>query len=120
MTRSARSLAGMLITMGLLHFAVPKPFDGIVPRWMPGSRRGWTYLSGVAEIGVGVAVTRTGTRRAGGLAAAALFLAVFPANVQMALESGHRSALYRTIVWARLPLQLPLIRWALRASRDPR
>lgn len=106
--------------MGTLHFVAPEPFDGIVPRWLPGPRRLWTYLSGIAEIGVGVAVTDRRTRRAGGLAAAALFVAVFPANLQMALDSGRRSRTYRTIVWGRLPLQLPLVAWALRASRDPR
>ena len=59
-------------------------------------------------------------RRWGGLAAAALFVAVFPANVQMALAWRDRPLPYRAAAWARLPLQVPLIAWALRASRDPR
>lgn len=60
------------------------------------------------------------SRRAGGLAAAALFAAIFPANVQMAVDWRHKALPYRLLAWSRLPLQLPLIVWALRASRDPR
>ena len=114
----AHALAGVLVGMGLLHFVAPELFDAIVPRSLPGPRRRWTYLSGVAELGVGVAVALPGTRRFGGLAAAALFVAVFPANVRMALDSRGGSLAYRAAVWARLPLQVPLVRWALRASRD--
>jgi uncharacterized membrane protein len=57
-----------------------------------------------------VAVPRT--RRVGGWATAALFVVVFPANVQMALDSGDASGWYRTAVWARVPLQVPLVLWA--------
>ena len=59
-------------------------------------------------------------RRWGGLAAAALFVGVFPANVQMALAWRDKPLPYRALVWGRLRLQIPLIAWALRASRDPR
>ena len=116
----ARSLAGMLAATGVLHIVAPKQFDTIVPRWLPGPRRHWTYLSGAAELGVAAAVAAARTRRWGGLAAAALFVAVFPANVQMALAWRTKPLPYRAAAWARLPLQVPLIVWALRASRDRR
>ena len=116
----ARSLAGMLAATGVLHIVAPKQFDTIVPRWLPGPRRRWTYLSGAAELGVAAAVAAARTRRWGGLVAAALFVAVFPANVQMALAWRTKPLPYRAAAWARLPLQIPLIAWALRASRDPR
>ena len=116
----ARSLAEMLAATGVLHIVAPKQFDTIVPRWLPGPRRRWTYLSGAAELGVAAAVAAARTRRWGGLAAAALFVGVFPANVQMALAWRDRPLPYRAAAWARLPLQIPLIAWALRASRDPR
>ncbi|HYZ08531.1 MAG: hypothetical protein M3291_10585 [Actinomycetota bacterium] len=116
----ARSLAGMLAATGVLHFAAPEQFDAIVPRALPGSRRCWTYLSGAAELGVAAAVAAARTRRCGGLAAAALFVGVFPANVQMALAWRDRPLPYRAAAWVRLPLQVPLVAWALRASRDPR
>jgi uncharacterized membrane protein len=117
MRRDAASLATLLATMGVLHFAVPKPFDQIVPRGLPGSPRTWTYLSGVAELAVAAAVAHPRTRKAGGLAAAALFAAVFPANVKMAIDWRHTTPARRAIAFGRLPLQAPLIAWAIRVSR---
>lgn len=114
----ARSLAAMLAATGVLHFVAPKPFDAIVPRALPGPRRRWTHLSGAAELGVAAAVAAPRTRRCGGLAAAALFVGVFPANVQMPLAWRDRPLPYRAAAWGRLPLQVLLIVWALRASRD--
>ncbi len=43
-----------------------------------------------------------------------LFVAVFPANIQMAIDWRHDGPLKATVAWARLPLQLPLIWWAVR------
>lgn len=116
--RPAPTLAGMLVATGVLHFATPESFDAIVPAALPGPPRRWTYLSGAAELMVAAAVAAPRTRRLGGLAAAALFVAVFPANLQMALDWRRRPLPQRALAWGRLPLQLPLIAWALRASRD--
>jgi len=110
--RPAHLLAGALGFMGVLHFAVPKPFDGLIPKELPGSRRAWTYGSGVAELAVAAAVAAPRTRRLGGLAAAMLFLGVFPGNVKMAVDA--KTAPQRAIAWGRLPLQWPLIAWALK------
>jgi uncharacterized membrane protein len=117
MDKQALGLAGLLATSGVLHFAAPEPFDTIVPRTLPGSPRTWTYLSGVAELAVAAAVAHPRTRRLGGLAAAALFVAVFPANVKMAVDWRHASPARRAIAYGRLPLQLPLIAWARRVAR---
>ncbi len=76
----------MLAGMGALHFAVPRPFDEIVPEQLPGSARFCTLASDVAELGVAAAVAAPRTRRHGALAATALFAAVFPANIKMAVD----------------------------------
>ncbi|GIF10576.1 DoxX family protein [Actinoplanes teichomyceticus] len=117
MRRDAAGLAVLLATSGTLHFAAPRPFDRIVPRALPGSARTWTYLSGVAELAVAAAIAHPRTRRAGGLAAAALFAAVFPANVKMARDWRHTSPVRRAVAYGRLPLQAPLIAWGLRVGR---
>ena len=114
--RSHTALAGLLATAGVLHFAQPRPFDSIVPRGLPGSPRTWTHLSGVAELAVAAAVAHPRTRRAGGLAAAGLFAAVFPANVKMAVDWRHAPPLRRAIAYGRLPLQAPLVLWGLRIA----
>jgi uncharacterized membrane protein len=117
MDKQAMGLAGLLTATGVLHFAVPRPFDAIVPRSLPGSRRTWTYASGAAELVIAAAIAHPRTRRIGGLAAAALFVAVFPANVKMAVDWRHAPPARRAIAYGRLPLQLPLIAWARRVAR---
>ncbi|NML51652.1 hypothetical protein HHL19_22050 [Streptomyces sp. R302] len=114
---SARLLGGLLVGAGVAHFVVPRQFDAMVPRSLPGAPRTWTRLSGLAEIAVGAAVAHPASRRAGALAAAGLFTAVFPANVKMAYDWRHRPAPARTAALARLPLQVPLVLWALRVRR---
>jgi uncharacterized membrane protein len=116
---AAAALAGLLGVSGVGHFARPGFFDAIVPRSLPGEPRSWTYASGAAELGVAAALAVPRTRRLGGYAAAALFVAVFPANVSMALRWSGRSPRERAIAYGRLPLQVPLVVWALRIARPP-
>jgi uncharacterized membrane protein len=66
---------------------------------------------------VAAAIVYPRTRKLGGLAAAALFVGVFPANVKMAIDWRHASPAKRAIAYGRLPLQLPLIAWARRVAR---
>jgi len=110
---AARGLAGLLLGAGAGHFVVPQPFDAIVPPELPGSARMYTYVSGVAELIIGALLLFPRTRRKAGLAAAALFVAVYPANI-------HSVRLFWARPWmragaiARLPLQIPMIVAALR------
>ncbi|MFF3208591.1 hypothetical protein [Streptomyces sp. NPDC002962] len=115
MSRSERSpllLAGLLAGMGVAHFAVPRPFDAIVPRTLPGSPRAWTHASGVAELVLAAGVALPRTRRTAALAAAGLFVGVFPANVKMAWDWRHRPTPLKAAAVARLPFQVPLVLWA--------
>jgi uncharacterized membrane protein len=89
-----------------------------VPPWIPGSARFWTYASGVAEIAVGAAVATPSTRRVGATAAVGLFLAVFPANVQMAWDWRRKPWPYAAAAVGRLPLQYPMITHALRVRAE--
>ena len=113
----ATALATTLTTTGVLHLVAPAPFDKIVPRSLPGTPRFWTLASGIAELGVAAAIVAPRTRRLGAAAAAVLFVAVFPANVKMARDWSDRPLPVRAVAWARLPLQLPLIGWALAVRR---
>ncbi len=107
-------LAGLLVGAGVTHFARPEFYDALVPPLLPGSTRAWVYGSGVVEAAAGAAVALPRTRRHGALAAAALFVAVFPGNVYMAVEPGE---VPRWAALARLPLQIPLVLWALQVAR---
>lgn len=112
----ARGLAGLLLGAGIGHFVWPKPFDLIVPPELPGSARAYTYVSGVAEIAVGALLMAPRTRRRAGLAAAALFAAVYPANIH-SVRLFWANAWLRAGAIARLPLQIPMIVAALRVWR---
>lgn len=114
-TASPYLLAALLAGAGVTHFLKPGLYDPIVPHALPGPARAWTYASGVAELGVAAAVAVPGTRKRGALAAALLFVAVFPANVQMAVDAHTVSE--KVIAYARLPLQVPLVVWAWKVSR---
>ena len=118
--RSARLLAGLLATAGATHFLQPKLYDAIVPKSLPGSPRTWTRASGVAELALAAAVALPATRRAGGLLTAGPFVAVFPANVKMAYDWRHRPTALKAAAYGRLPVQVPLVLWALKVSRSAR
>jgi len=115
--RSTTALAALLTTTGVLHLVAPGPFDGIVPRSLPGTPRFWTLVSGAAELAVAAAVATPPTRRTGATAAAALCGAVCPANVKMARDWSDRPLPARLVAYGRLPLQVPLVAWALAVRR---
>ncbi|SEQ11064.1 Uncharacterized membrane protein [Lentzea xinjiangensis] len=115
--RSALALAALLGLAGATHFNRPKYYDAIVPRALPGTPRQWTYASGAAELAVAAAVATPRTRRLGALAAVALFVAVFPANVKMALDFRDKSPKARALAYGRLPLQIPLVAWAWKVAK---
>ncbi|WP_194893650.1 hypothetical protein [Catenulispora pinisilvae] len=113
---SPTALAGFLAAAAVTHYVAPRPYDAMVPRSLPGSPRAWTYISGAAELAVAAAVANPGSRRRGAQAAAALFVAVFPANVKMARDWRDRPAPARVAALGRLPLQVPLVWWALKVA----
>ena len=109
-------LAGIFTVSGTTHLLRPSVFEPLVPSWLPAHRE-LVHLSGAAELlcAAGLALPRT--RRTAGLLSAALLMAVWPGNVQMALDAAreNRRPAYRLLTLARLPIQLPMIRTALRA-----
>lgn len=120
----ARALAAMFIVSGATHLVRPQVFEPIVPDSLP-YRRELVYASGIAEIACAAGMLLPRTRRVAGRASASLLVAVFPANVQMVVDAhralarkgstpARRAVQVGTL--ARLPLQVPMIRWALRAG----
>ena len=105
-------LAGAMVYAGVAHFRNPVPFVSIVPEWLPAHRE-LVAVSGFFEILGGVGLLVPPARRAAAWGLIALFIAVFPANVNMAVhdipvEGKH----FGWLLWLRLPLQAVLIAWA--------
>lgn len=113
-------LAVCIIVVGITHFIRPDQFVRIVPPELP-APLALVYISGVFEIlgGVGLLIPVVSVAAAWGLIA--LFIAVFPANINQALHSipiegiPHHPLLY----WFRLPFQAVLIAWAWWYTRHP-
>ena len=116
-SRQAYLMGAGLIATGILHFVTPKGFDSIIPDEIPVSKRALTYASGVAELAIGAGLLLPPSRRASALAAALLFVAVFPANVNTVRVFKDRPIGYRIAAIARLPLQVPMITTAVRVFR---
>lgn len=114
-SRPAVALAAMLAFTGTVHLVRPQTFDPALPDWLPGSKRAWVLGSGVAELACSALVALPRTRRRGGWVSAALFVVVFPGNVNMVATA--RTPKARAITLARLPMQVPLVVWALRVAR---
>lgn len=116
-TASPYLLAALVGGSGVLHLASPEAFERLIPPFL-GSPRAWVYASGVVEIACAAGLLHPRTRATAGLGTAGLLVAVFPGNVYMAFEPGE---VPRWLAIARLPLQVPLVLWALqvrRAARD--
>jgi uncharacterized membrane protein len=97
---------------------MPKTYDSIVPVELPGSQRFYTYASGVAELVSGAMLVSPRTRRVGALSAIAVFVAVFPANLNLVRLWREKPLVMRLGAIVRLPLQVPMITGALKVYRN--
>jgi uncharacterized membrane protein len=114
--RRIARLTVLLGGSGVLHFLAPAPYRKIVPPAFGDPAR-LVRLSGIAELGCAALLATPQTRRLGGWASAALFVAVFPANLYAVKAVGSRRAA-KAVAIARLPLQLPMISSALAVTRE--
>ena len=122
MSRSQKGLAAFFTLSGVLHFVIPRSYEAIMPPSLPRHREA-VALSGVAEIVGGLAVAHPRSRRFARWSLLALLVAVFPANIHMAVNPEQVRGLNldrvpRWALWARLPLQPLCMLWVWRATRD--
>ena len=114
-----RLFGPFFVFAGVMHFVKPDWYEAIVPPYMPASRH-IVYASGVAEIAGGLGVLHARTRPAAALWSIATLIAVFPANVHMAIHpEGFEKRVPggRRGLWARLPVQALFVAWAWAARR---
>ncbi|MDZ5811917.1 DoxX family membrane protein [Halorubrum sp. AD140] len=113
-----RVMGASYVVAGVAHFLAPDSFARAVPPEFP-RPRALVYLSGVAEILLGLGMQFDRTRRASAWGIVALLVAVFPANVHMATDDvaaefapDRLAGIARVAAWVRLPLQAVLVLWA--------
>jgi uncharacterized membrane protein len=117
--RPDRLLAAFFTAAGALHFVRPRTYERIVPDYLP-AHRDLVLASGAAELAGAAGLLFAPTRRLAGIWLALTLVAVFPANVHMALHPDRHPSIGAAVLCARLPLQPLLIWWILRATRPPR
>ena len=109
-------LAAVFAVSGVVHLVRPETYEPIMPRLVPRHRE-VIYASGVAELVCAAGLLSPRTRSAAGWASTALLLAVYPANLKMAADAARGDSTgFKAAAFARLPLQLPMIRTAYRAA----
>lgn len=123
--RSVRSwarwgLAAALVVAGLAHLVAPTPFQQHLPEWVPAAGA-LVLVTGLIEIALGAALALwKDQRRLVGIVVALYLVAVFPANVYVAVADvdvdGQPGGPYP---WIRLPFQVLFIAWALWSTRPP-
>ena len=104
-------LGGLFIGAGILHFVATPVYEKIMPGYLP-APHALVLVSGAFEIAGGVGVLVPSTRKAAAWGLVALLVAVMPANIQMAMDHATKwRNIPEWLLWARLPLQLPMIWW---------
>jgi uncharacterized membrane protein len=119
MPSKPKNAAGpVFIVAGILHFLIPKTYESIMPDYLPAHRE-LVYASGVAEAAGGAALLSKDpkVRKYGAWWLIATLVAVFPANLHMALNPERYKKIPQPLLWARLPLQLAFARMVLRAAK---
>lgn len=122
MRKVARFFAGPVMTLaGINHFVMPKVYERIIPSGLPNPRM-LVYVSGVLEILGGLGTLHPRTRRPAGWLLIATLVAVFPANVYMALNADDYPSIPggQLSLIGRLPLQALFIYWVWLATLDDR
>ena len=112
------AITGVLfIIAGVVHFIRPAMYEAIVPPQL-GHAPELVAISGIAEIAGGLGLMIPQTRRAAAWGLIALLVAVWPANIFMAVEANRFAAIAPAwLLWARVPLQIVAIWWVARISR---
>jgi uncharacterized membrane protein len=110
-------IALVFVTAGVMHFVRPGIYARIIPPFLP-FPMALVYISGVAEILGGIGVLIPSLRAWAGIGLIALLIAVFPANLYMALAPERAGfGIAPVWLWLRLPLQVVLIAWVWWATR---
>ncbi len=112
------ALALVMVVAGILHFVATDAYVSIMPDYLP-LHRELVYLSGIFEVLCGLGLLWPKTREVAGIGLILLYLAVLPANINMAVFDIQPAGFHipAILLWARLPLQLVFIYWAWRVSR---
>jgi len=108
-------LIALFMLAGINHFSYPNFYVSVVPPYLP-LRYELAYISGIFEIIGAIALLFSKTRRIAGFALILLLIAIFPANIHMAMNTESFTTCNPIIIYLRLPLHIVLILWVYWAT----
>jgi uncharacterized membrane protein len=105
--------AAFWVVAGAMHFVIPRQYEAIVPPRIARWKKECVVVSGVAEIAGGLGILHDSTRRGARWWLLATLVAVYPANIHMALHAEQFPKIPRLALWVRLPIQglFALLTW---------
>ncbi len=114
-------LTAIMVGSGVYHFAHPAPYVAMMPEALP-AHLALVYISGLAELAGGLGLILPQTRRLAAWGLVVLLVAIFPANINMAVNDIPLDGrdLPTWALWGRLPVQALFIAWAWRFTRRDR
>ena len=116
MTAGRFVMGTIYVVAGAGHFVATRVYMGIMPDYLP-AHRALVLVSGAAEMAGGLGVLVPRTRRLAAWGLVGLLIAVMPANLWMVQHPERYRFVPLWALWARLPLQLPLLWWAWHYTR---
>ncbi len=111
---AARAGAALFwVVAGTMHFVIPRQYQAIVPPSLAKWKREVVVASGIAEMAGGLAILPERTRRGARWWLLATLVAVYPANIHMALHPERFQKIPAPALWLRLPIQglFALLTW---------
>ena len=109
--------AAFWVFAGAMHFVIPRQYEAIVPPSLARWKKEVVVASGIAEIAGGVAIVPGRTRHGARWWLLATLVAVYPANIHMAVNSKDFERIPAPALWARLPFQF-LFGWLTWRATD--
>jgi uncharacterized membrane protein len=100
-----------------MHFVIPRTYQAIMPTYLRRWKKELVAASGAAEIAGGLAVLPEGSRKAARWWLLATLVAIFPANIHMALNARDFPRIPEGALWARLPFQAVFAWFIWRGTR---
>ncbi len=110
-------LSIIFVMAGIYHFINPSIYLRIMPPYLP-AHLFLIYLSGFFQIVLGVLLVVPNFTRRAAWVLIALLIAVFPANIYMAMNTQLFPEINPLLIWLRLPLQLLFLAWAFWFTRQ--
>lgn len=111
-TISRYILAAFFIFAGANHFRIPELYLTMMPPWLPAHEL-LNNISGIAEIAGGIGILINKTRKLAAIGLILLLIAIFPANIHLAINGWAETDIPKWILITRLPFQLLFIAWVI-------